>query len=268
MATLRNIFLSQIYLLFHRLHNRLLDERYPDFEEAQRGTHFHYQWLVLFDLLKQVCDPVVYKFAIDRLMNGCELYPLIYKPGTCDLPMPVEFSVAAYRVGHTMMRSRYAANAANPNVELFDERFGTLGFNSYPQNLVVDWRYLLPMERRIRPRMSKAIDPLLADELQDMPRQVVSNNNPNDRALAFQNLLWGNAMGLPSGQDIAKALQAAGYPEITPIPASQLGAKLPDRLAARPPILLPTMGEQTQTPRETLRAGGIGHPDGWSSAVC
>gem|GEM_PF-5078424 len=45
-------------------------------------------------------------------MNGCELYPLIYKPGTCGLPMPVEFSVAAYRVGHTMMRSRYAANAA------------------------------------------------------------------------------------------------------------------------------------------------------------
>ena|GEM_PF-6636618 len=60
-----NIFLSQIYRLFHRLHNRLLDERYPDFEEAQRETRFHYQWLVLFDLLKRVCDPVVYKFAID-----------------------------------------------------------------------------------------------------------------------------------------------------------------------------------------------------------
>ncbi len=61
--------------------------------------------------------------------------------------------------------------------------------------------------------MCKAIDPLLADELQNLP--VVPSNNPLDRALAFRNLLRGSALGLPSGQDATDALIAAGYP-ITP----------------------------------------------------
>ena len=62
--------------------------------------------------------------------------------------------------------------------------------------------------------MSKKIDPLLADEIQDLP--VVDSNNPNDRALAFRNLLRGNALGLPSGQNAAAALNAAGYGMINP----------------------------------------------------
>jgi hypothetical protein len=60
--------------------------------------------------------------------------------------------------------------------------------------------------------MCKAIDPLLADEIQDMPRPVVNSNNPNDRALAFRNLMRGNALSLPSGQAAAQALHAVGYP--------------------------------------------------------
>ncbi|MBN4050641.1 hypothetical protein JYU13_00890, partial [Gammaproteobacteria bacterium AH-315-M22] len=52
-------------------------------------------------------------------------------------------SVAAYRFGHTTVRSRYAVNSLHPEVELFDERFGTEGFTSLPTDLVVDWRFLL-----------------------------------------------------------------------------------------------------------------------------
>lgn len=211
-----NIFVSQMHLLFHRLHNKLYNERVREsggkrFEEAQKQTRYHYQWLVLFDFLKRLCDRDVYKYAADRLVQG--QHPLIYGPDAHGkLVMPVEFSVAAYRVGHTMVRSVYAVNDANLDVQLFDERFGTLGFSSFPEDLVVDWRYLLGVADCVRPRMSKAIDPLLADEIQDMPRAVVNSNNPNDRALAFRNLLRGNALGLPSGQNAAAALQAAGYP--------------------------------------------------------
>lgn len=217
-----NIFVSQIQLLFHNFHNKLYNERvyqknpsepFNRFEEAQKETRYHYQWLVLFDFLKRLCDPEVYKFAATKLINNDLSFPYFYKPDSHGkLTMPVEFSVAAYRVGHTMVRSVYAVNDSNLDVELFDERFGTLGFSSFPEDLVVDWRYLLPVDDSLQPRMSKGIDPLLADEIQAMPDPVVPSNNPLNKALAFRNLLRGNAMSLPSGQAIAAALEAVGYP--------------------------------------------------------
>ncbi|SDZ98461.1 peroxidase family protein [Rubrimonas cliftonensis] len=219
-----NIFVSQMQLLFHRFHNRLLVERvhqtdgargFDRFEAAQEEARFHYQWLVLFDFLKRLCDPEVWRFAVGRLLDHAAGFPLCYGlDAHGKLPMPVEFSAAAYRVGHTLVRSRYAVNDAHPDVELFDERFGATGFSALPAGLEVDWKYMLALEPHHRPRMCKAVDPLFADELQNLP--VVGSNNPDDRALAFRNLLRGNALGLPSGQDVAKALAAAGYP-IAPV---------------------------------------------------
>jgi len=221
-----NIFVSQMQLLFHRFHNKLYNERVQEehggerFEAAQQATRYHYQWLVLFDFLKRLCDRDIYKFAAHRLISGDG--PLIYKEDPCHgLTMPVEFSVAAFRVGHTMVRSQYAVNAQNLDIELFDERFGTLGFNGLPEALAVDWRYLLDVAKCIRPRMAKEIDALLADEIQDMPRPVVNSNNPNDRALGFRNLMRANSLGLPSGQAVAGALQTAGYP-LAPMDATAL----------------------------------------------
>ena len=213
-----NIFVSQMQLLMHRFHNKIFNERIGRetsnrFEEAQQQTRFHYQWLVLFDFLKRLCDRDVYKFAVHQLVHGSCEYPYFFRPDEHGkLCMPVEFSVAAYRVGHTMVRSVYAINDQHLDVELFDERFGTLGFSSLPEALQVDWRFLLPVEDCVVPRMSKAIDPLLADELQDMPHPIVDSNNPRDRALAFRNLMRGNALSLPSGQAVAGELADRGYP--------------------------------------------------------
>ncbi len=216
-----NIFISQIHLLFHRFHNKLYNDRVhastvrSRFEEAQTQTRYHYQWLVLFDLLKRLCDPEVYKFAVPKILdpNCSGDFPYFYKLDSHKkLTMPVEFSVAAYRVGHTLVRSLYAVNEQNLDIELFDERFGTEGFSTYPESLIVDWRYMLPVDKAIVPRMCKAVDTLLADEIQSMPDAVVNSNNPNDKALAFRNLMRGNALSLPSGQAIATALSQQGYP--------------------------------------------------------
>jgi hypothetical protein len=254
-----NIFVSQMQLMFHRFHNKLLKDRFPHFEEAQKETRYHYQWLVLFDFLKRLCDPEVYAFAAGQLLSG-KKYPLCYGPDKHGrLTMPVEFSVAAYRVGHTMVRSHYAANAESQEIALFDERFGTLGFSALPEDLVVDWSYLLPVSRCINPRMSKSIDPLLADEIQDMPRPVVNSNNPNDRALAFRNLMRGNAMALPSGQDVAAKLEAKGYPIKTPFDL-ELG-RVPGwkRLEAVKRGKKPSLAQQTPLFYYVLRESEVKH---------
>lgn len=201
-----NIFVSQMQLLMHSFHNKLYRDRAHDFEKAQQMTRFHYQWIVLFDFLKRLCSTEVYQFAVPKILDCDEAaYPCFYNG-----KIPVEFSVAAYRMGHTMVSSFYTVNAENTDVELFDERFGTIGFTSYPEDLVVDWRYLLPVCDCVSPLMTKSIDPLLTDELQNLP--VVGSRNPADRALAFRNLLRGNVMSLPSGQAVASELKTKGYP--------------------------------------------------------
>lgn len=212
-----NLFISQMQTLFLKFHNRRLVA--ANFEVAQEETRFHYQYIVLYDFLKRVCHPDVYNFAVPKIEQNAKKktkknYPLCDILDNCHrICMPVEFSVAAYRFGHSMVRSTYPANGEYPLIELFDERFGTLGFSQTPPELTVDWRFLLDIEECHPYAKSKALDHLLADELIRLPDPVVGRNAAtNDRALAFRNILRGHALRLASGQSIAAALQSKGYP--------------------------------------------------------
>ena len=204
-----NIFVSQMQLLFLRFHNRRIVGR--SFEDAQKDCRYHYQWIVLYDFLKRICDSGVYQYALDELGKG--KYPKCDIKDECGrICMPIEFSGAAYRFGHSLVRSQYPANTDYPVIDLFDERFGTEGFGHVPKKLTVDWRYLLDVKDCHPYVKSKAFDHLIADELIRMPDPVVGRfASDDDRSLAFRNLLRGYVLGLPSGQRVAVELKAKGY---------------------------------------------------------
>ncbi len=209
-----NIFVAAMHNALIKLHNRFIDEG-MHFEEAQRECRYHYQYVVLHDFLKQVCDPALYKFAIDRIYR--HQFPLCYGPDAHGkLPMPVEFSVAAYRFGHSMVRSNYHVKRINKSggrkiaIELFSEAFASGGFTPLPDNIRIDWECLLRINGSA-PDLSKGIDGKLATELNSLPFLEEGEPVENRRSLSFRNLLRGRSLGLPSGQAVAGALCDCGY---------------------------------------------------------
>ena len=215
-----NLFLSQMHLLFLRFHNQLLENvdaqnrnRRERFEAVQREARFHYQWIVLHDFLRRICDERVYNLVLRKILARDAAFFLLQPDASGRIIMPVEFSVAAYRFGHSMVRSQYPVNEAHRQVEIFDDRLRTTGFEQVPPGLTVDWRFLLAVNPNQVPVPSRAIDHLLANELVELPARVAGlDARPQDFSLAFRNLLRGYVLGLPSGQRVEAALVARGYP--------------------------------------------------------
>ena len=203
-----NLFISQLQMAFHLFHNKLMDAENGRFERAQRQTRFHYQHIILHDFLKRICDPKVYRFGLERLYR--QEAPIFYeRDSDGNLPMPVEFSVAAYRFGHSMVRSAYKPNTKQKSIELFDEEFGTLGFSAIPEKLSVEWKFLF---EKGTSDQSRKIDELLTDELLNLPGPVVEDPDPLNQSLPFRNLVRGRSLGLPSGQAVARLLCDSDYP--------------------------------------------------------
>ncbi len=141
--------------------------------------------------------------------------------------MPVEFSVAAYRLGHSMVRPGYRLNDDKlvpifPAVEGSHESSLT-GFRRPPTGFVLDWGRFIDLD--VRPAGGEApasdpdtkrrlqfayrLDTSLVGSLHALPATVAGDPPPS---LGERNLLRGWRLGLPSGQAVARAM---GVPELT-----------------------------------------------------
>ncbi len=111
-----NLILSQLVVLFHKLHNKIAthvsrlqdtDAQQYVFETAQMVTRQVYQEIIEHDLLTKLIDSKVlkqYEEAADPSDHPI-IEDLIFRDGR---PMiPVEFTVGAFRFGHAMIRDRY-----------------------------------------------------------------------------------------------------------------------------------------------------------------
>jgi heme peroxidase len=120
-----NLVVSQLHLALLRFHNKVvvdvkadLGPGYTDgeiFSEAQRVVRWHYQWLVIHEFLVRTVGE---ELVDDVLSNGPAHFTWRNDPY-----IPVEFSVAAYRFGHSQLRPSYRANfgtsATDPTQQLF-----------------------------------------------------------------------------------------------------------------------------------------------------
>ena len=196
-----NRIISQIQLAIIRFHNLVCETLHAEegleghdlYEEARQTTTWHYQWALVNDFLTAMCGvPVVEKI----LGCGRQIY--------CgDVPfIPVEFSVAAYRFGHSMIPMKLQTRKAGAKLELFGTTLGQ-GFDPVTDpRAVVDWHELLDTPEGRNVERAQKLDTLLAGDLLALPFIAATDEN----SLATRNLLRGNTFLLPGGEKIAEAI--------------------------------------------------------------
>jgi hypothetical protein len=211
-----------------RFHNRMVDLNPGlSFEQVQLEVRRHYQWAVVHDFLPKIVRANVLDAispAIADLGRSFKTDPPHFKLYKFKRPiMPVEFSVAAYRLGHSMVRPGYRVNEFTAPIKIFDHENPTMGLNAFgdfPKSWTIDWQRFIDLGLRPGPgpepdtdRVQRAykIDTSLVEPLGDLPLSVAGDEATADNrkfSLAFRNMLRGQILLLPSGQDVAAAVGA------------------------------------------------------------
>jgi heme peroxidase len=215
-----NVIVAQLHAAFLRFHNRVADVLGPSapFEDVQREVRWHYQWVVLNDFLPTIVEARTLHRVLPHLARGTSIAEVpphlrFFRPRKRSF-MPVEFSVAAYRFGHSMVRPEYRINENTPpeengpRIPIFaDTPPSLVGFGEFPSNLAIDWRLFFALapappsgKGRIQPAYK--IDSSLVNPLGSLPAAIAADPS----SLAERNLLRGLSMGLPSGQAVARAM--------------------------------------------------------------
>jgi hypothetical protein len=223
MRDLDNLILRQLHVLFLKLHNEAVRQLSVKpstisgfehlnsgtiFDQAQRLVRWHYQWIVRHDLLPRILHTSVWNRQ-DR------------RPPTCDEPqdsfaIPIEFSLAAFRFGHSMVRNAYGLNCRQKRVTISD--LMTLGHKPtpVPDDFVIEWGRFFDGLQSSGPVVSSSfIDTSIAPPLHDLSPSTIRLCSKLERSaepprLPVRTLLRGARAKLPSGQEVAAVLVGQG----------------------------------------------------------
>jgi hypothetical protein len=241
-----NLAVGQTHLAFIRFHNRVVDKLAAEgvpaadrFATARGLVVRHYQWMLRTDFLPRITNKPQLKGVFD---NGRVVVEP--NPPAGDAPtMPVEFSVAAYRLGHSMVRPAYEWNGVfedgEGTLELLFAFSGTSGGldanNTLPSNWVADWRglYTFPSARpdlqprrhgKLRRNPARRIDTRLTNPLANLFPETLGEANPSAarRNLAFRNLTRARMLQLATGQQMAAHMRSKGLTNIKTLTRTQI----------------------------------------------
>lgn len=243
-----NVMVSQLQVAIIRFHNAVADQVAADHATwtasevltlAQQQVRWHYQWVVIHDFLPRLVgqDVVDSILSPDPYLTSPSATVELKKPKLRffhwkEKPyMPIEFSVAAYRYGHSVIRPSYVINdviklpvvPGASRIPLFTQT-GTAteslnGFKPLPTDWGVQWKYFLPFingsdpSDTQLPQPSYKLDAKISHPLGALPNStaapelVSAGFDPSvAQSLSARNLLRGKRLNLPSGQDVAKTM--------------------------------------------------------------
>lgn len=235
-----NLAVAQTHVAFIRFHNAVADSLGASrnwFAQARALVTKHYQWIIWTDFLPKVCDPAV---VDDVFANGRRVFEPDATSGDGSVPkLPKEFSIAAFRFGHSMLRPNYNWN------ERMDEGFASLdqlfmlshnggnldGNLAIPSRAIADFRRLydfdgdgyrdLAVEDR-EFNLAMRIDTALNVSLAALPPPAANVRKPvppGERNLAFRDLMRARRRAVVTGQTLLELLNGPCRLNIEPLGA-------------------------------------------------
>lgn len=233
-----NLVVAQTHLAFLKFHNAVVRhlEATTDleggalFDEARRLVTWHYQWIVLFDFVERLTEPGLVR---QIKHDGRRFYRFVQREKRNQTYIPIEFSAAAYRLGHSMVRETYDYNRVfadgSATLDLLFHFTGKSGaivgdllpdvsdgtfdapgpFRALPSNWIIDWNRFYDFNNGAAFNHTRRLDPFIAPRLHKLPGET----EEKQANLAFRNLRRGVLLELPSGQAIAEVM---GVPALTP----------------------------------------------------
>ena len=235
-----NVLIAQLHVAFMKLHNRFVDDlvaarragrpisNLPDFQAAKRLCQWHYQWLIVNDYLPEIVQRSTIN-AIRTYEGGrFRITTRFYTPPASDREppwIPVELATAALRFGHSMLGVSYAVSRPDQKAETFGHDLTKPvlnGMRPIPPDLKASWDLFFKVPGApFRPQnKARALDSFVPRALFDIPKALLPPGEDQTRpfSLALRDLQRGRRYGLPSGQQIAKAMRDkipghAGAPE-------------------------------------------------------
>jgi heme peroxidase len=219
---LDNLILRQLHVVFLKFHNeaiRQLGSNPPAitglenlgsgtlFERAQRLVRWHYQRIIRHDFLPRIVHPEVWNYQERRI-------PCSPKPEG-SYSVPIEFSLAAYRFGHSMVRNAYRLNCRTKRVVIGELMALGQKASPIPDDYLLEWgTFFDGLPTSGPPASSSFIDTSISVAMHGLSPSTIRLSNrlepPDPSDLPTRTLLRGARAGLPSGQEVADALFAQG----------------------------------------------------------
>ena len=211
-----NLALAQFTVMMTRFYWKMLACR-GNAGDARRATKHHFQHVVLDDYLRKLIDPDVFTDVVDN--GGTKIV------ARTPFLVPLEFALAAFRVGHSMVRDHYGSFSGSLPADLPDLLgntflgkqlgYGPSGEHRLLNSWVVNWGGLIDLPNSA-PSPAMAIDELMSIGLGKIPPwlflQIVNcDGTTRDRStvpegtfvhLPVQTLLRGRLACLPDAQTL------------------------------------------------------------------
>jgi len=196
-----NVIVSQLQGIFMRFHNHVAAEmirKNPrvEFKDIQQMVRWHYQWVILHDFLPRILDLEVLKQVLPgykrhRPFDDCFKPNLEIFKWRKSAFIPIEFTAAAYRFGHSMIRPIYRLNSTLPGrFHIFSANplDSLVGFREFPDVWAIDWRLYFPIEKRPilgpdRVQPAYKMDTSIVNPLKTLPNPVVAPKPEVERNL-------------------------------------------------------------------------------------
>ena len=217
---LDNLLLRQLHVLFLKFHNEAIRQLQTNhdlddmadlrgagtlFERARRLVCWHYQWIIRHDYLPRILHNATWDHQSHRTARAPDP----------DFSIPIEFSLAAFRFGHSMVRNAYRLNCRKKRV-LIDELMA-LGQEATPiaDDYLVEWGTFLDGLPTSGPQASSSyIDTSISRAMHGLSPETIQLANPleiaNPANLPVRTLLRGARARVPSGQEVGDALVSQG----------------------------------------------------------